>query len=81
MVYCDECGFEFKMHMHTEAVDEDIHRHYLKCPNCNAEYHGFYTNTKARDLYQKALETNSERYKEQYVQALKTLNFDGKSKH
>ena len=81
MVYCDKCNFEFKLNHKVEDVDGDIHRHYIRCPKCKTEYHGFYTDTNTRELYEKFLETNLERDKRKYVQALKTLNFDGESKH
>lgn len=81
MVYCDKCNFEFKLNHQVEDIDGDIHRHYIRCPQCKSEYHGFYTDTNTRELYEKFLETNLERDRVKYVQALKTLNFDGKSKH
>lgn len=76
VVFCDKCKFEFEIKEHVDYLNNGVRRHYLKCPNCKAEYQAYITTPKVRALRVAGKIVEYEREFKK-VQALKTKNLDG----
>lgn len=76
MVYCDNCGKDFKVKQKVKFKD-DIEIVFIECPHCKTQYESFRTSDKIRMLQKEYLNNptavNLSRYQREFkkIQALK----------
>ncbi|NBI08271.1 transglycosylase [Senegalia massiliensis] len=73
VAYCNDCKKQFQVESKEKQLEDNIIKHYFKCPHCKKEYIVYYSDHLIRKKQDKMKELNNKYLSERDLQPQKAL--------